>query len=80
MWRIIAKYKVFMNFMCRDSSKLGGVLKNLKTKSLSTIWSKKKDRAAMILSRGMTQLNMRVIQKIEMMRAYRYSMGYTSPE
>lgn len=75
MCRIIPIYKVLINFLCRDSSKFGGVLKNLKTSSLSTICNKKKERAAIILSKGMTQLNIKVIQKIEMIRAYLYSIG-----
>lgn len=69
-----------MNFLCNDSSKLIGVLKNLNTNTLSTSLSNKNDNAAITFNAGITQLNSIVIQNIDITNAYLSSIGYTSPE
>lgn len=38
------------------------------------------DKAAIIFNNGITVLNIKVIQNIEIIKAYLYSIGYISPE
>ena len=73
-------YKVFINFLCNDSSKLIGVLKNLNTNTLSISLSNKNESAAIIFNTGITQLNNMVIHMIDITNAYLSSIGYTSLE